>query len=158
MNWNRVKSKRAKFYLVEEKGLLASVIVKLVYFVIKPYICGSKVSQRTKKNEKKNQKKFYVRERLPAIDAYIEKLAEGMKLISSTNNCTVSVLWDRDGIKEVLKINDFTELENVKNCLKNIREQNPRPVQITGFRKPKLPLRLTDNDPDNRLLALDSQD
>ena len=97
-------------------------------------------------------KNIYVRERLPAMDAYIKKLAEGKGLITSTNNCTVSVLCDQgDGRKKLVKVNDVTELENLKNPI--VREQNRRPDQITGFRKPKRPLRLTDDERADRLFA-----
>ena len=34
-----------------------------------------------------------------------------------------------------------------------MREQNRRPDQITGFRKPKRPLRLTDDERADRLFA-----
>ena len=52
------------------------------------------------KKNKKNKKKFYVRERLPAIDAYIEKLAEGMGLIS-TYQLLITVLCPYCGVEEM---------------------------------------------------------
>ena len=56
---------------------------------------------KDKKNEI-SQKNIHVRERLPAMDAYIKKLAEGKGLITSTNNCIVSVLCDQgDGRKKL---------------------------------------------------------
>ena len=68
------------------------------------------------------------------MDAYIKKLAEGKGLITSTNNCTVSVLCDQgDRRKKLVKVNDATEFENVKYPI--VREENRRPDQITGFRK-----------------------
>ena len=77
-----------------------------------------------------------VSQRLPAMNAYIKKLAEGKGLITNTINCTVSVLCDQgDGRKKLVKVNDVTKLENVKNP--GVREQNRRPDQITGLRKPK---------------------
>ena len=84
------------------------------------------------------------------MDAYIKKLAEGKGLITSTNNCTVSVMCDQeDGRKKLVKVNDVTELENLKNPIVRVR----RPDQITGFRKPKRPLRLTDDERADRLFA-----
>ena len=52
-----------------------------------------------------NQNNIYVRERLPAVDAYIEKREEGKGLITSTINCTVSVLCDQgNGRKKLVKV------------------------------------------------------
>ena len=130
---------------------MASVIVKFLYFRDKNQIYANRRYLKGQKNEI-NQKNIYVRERLPAMDAYIKKFAEGKGLITSTNNCTVSVLCDQgDGRKKLVKVNDVTELENVKNPI--VREQNRRPDQITGFRKPKRPLRLTDDERADRLFA-----
>ena len=135
----------------KEKGLMASVIVKFLYFRDKNHIYANRRYLKGQKNEI-NQKNIYVRERLPAMDAYIKKLAEGKGLITSTNNCTVSILCDQgDGRKKLVKVNDVTELENVKNPI--MREQNRRPDQITGFRKPKRPLWLTDDERADRLFA-----
>ena len=53
--------------------------------------------------------------------------------------------------KKLVKVNDVTELEKVKNPI--VREQNRRPDQITVFRKPKRPLRLTDDERADWLFA-----
>ena len=52
------------------------------------------------------------------MDAYIKTLAEGKGLITSTNNCTVSVLRDQGNWrKKLVEVNDDTELENVKKSI-----------------------------------------
>ena len=135
----------------EEKGLMASVIVKFLYFRDKNQIYANQMYLRGQKKRNKS-KNIHVRERLPGMDAYIKKLAEGKGLITSTNNCTVSVLCDQvDGRKKLVEVNDVTELDNVKNLI--VREQNRRPDQIFGFNKPKRPLQLTDDEPADRLFA-----
>ena len=98
-----------------------SLIVKFLYFRDKNHIYANRRYLKGQKNEI-NQKNFHVRERLPAMDAYIKKLAEAKGLITSTNNCTVSVLCDKeDGSKKLVKVNDVTELENPI-----VREHNRR--------------------------------
>ena len=80
---------------------MASVIVNFLYFRNKNQIFANRRYLKGQKNEI-NQKNIYVRERLPAMDAYIKKLAEGKGLITSTNNYTVSVLCDQgDGRKDL---------------------------------------------------------
>ena len=70
----------------------------------------------SKDKKTKKIKRIFMYERLPAMEAYIKKLAEGKGLITSTNDCTVSVLCDQgDGRKKLVKVNDVTELKNVKN-------------------------------------------
>ena len=84
--------------------------------------------------DKRNEinQNFYVRGRLPAMDAGIKILAEGKGLITSTNNCTVSVLWEQgDGSEQLVKVKVAMEVENVKNPI--VLEQSRRPGQITGF-------------------------
>ena len=94
----------------EDKGLMASVIVNFLFSRDKNQIYANWRYLIGRKNEK-NQKNVYVRERLSAMDAYINKRAEGKGILTSTNNCTVSVLCDqRDGRKNLVKINDVTEL------------------------------------------------
>ena len=79
----------------EEKGLMASVIVKFLYFRDKNQIYANRRYLKGQKKNEINQKNIYVRERLPAMNAYIKKIAEGKGRITSTNNCTVSVLCDQ---------------------------------------------------------------
>ena len=85
----------------KDRGLMASLIVKLFYFCDKNQIYANRRLLKGKKNEI-NQKNIYAREGLPAMDAYIKKLAEGKGLITSTNNCRVSVFCDQgDGRKNL---------------------------------------------------------
>ena len=65
----------------------------------------------------------------------------------------MSVLHDQgDGSEKLVKVNVVTEKRSIKNLF--VREQNPRSDHITSFRKPKLPLHLTDDESANRLFAL----
>ena len=67
---------------------MAAVIVKFLYVRDKNQIYAKRRYLKGRKKEI-NQKNIYVRERLPAMDAYIKKLAEGKGLITSTNGCTL---------------------------------------------------------------------
>ena len=76
-------------------------------------ICKKRRALRNKKNQT-NSKNIYLNEPLPECEAAINAEAKRRDLITSTNNCVVSVLLDNGrGKNEFVWVTEIDELDNL---------------------------------------------
>ena len=101
-----------------------SVICKFVYFDEKDRVFGARRKLKTAKNSL-NKKPIFLNERLPKFEAELRAEANRQGFITSTKNCSVSVLVKRNNNDTGYhNINQISDLENVKNPIK--RENQKR--------------------------------
>ena len=94
-------------------NIMPTVICKFLYFEDKTMIYKKRRALRNKENQT-NSKNIYLNEPLPECEAAINAEAKRRDLITSTNNCVVSVLVDNGrGKNEFVRVTEIDELDNL---------------------------------------------
>ena len=103
-------------------NIMPTVICKFLYFEDKKMILWTKKTQSTEKQKNQtNSKNIYLNEPLPECEAAINAEAKRRDIITSKNNCVVSVLVDNGrGKNEFVRVTEIDELDNL-NVIKRKR-------------------------------------
>ena len=99
-------------------GLMPAVIVKFVYFAEKNQVYSQRKLLKEKKNPL-NGKNIYINERLPPIESMLKSWADHRNYVTTTRNCTVSVLCDDGkGAKKFVSVSCEKDIESLENPVK----------------------------------------
>ena len=95
--------------------IFPSIIVKFVHYGDKDEVYKNRRMLKNIKNHL-NSKNIWMKETLPPLDAFVERLARSKNMIAVTNNCKVSVLCKGNrGDNVFVRVNNAGDIDKLRN-------------------------------------------